>query len=106
MTRPRLSTLKPSSVSFGSSIRQTFVLIKIKDVARSGISEVRSSRPSKAETRYSAFVTKNLLPPVVSGLHLISTPRSSDRFRQLHPPSSISENLGSTLGIILAFGQR
>jgi hypothetical protein len=25
------------------------------------------SRPSKAEMRYSAFVTKNLLPPVVLG---------------------------------------
>ena len=32
MTRSRLSTLKPSSVSFGLSIRQTFVLIKIKGV--------------------------------------------------------------------------
>ena len=60
----------------------------------------------RQKRQYSAFVTKNLLPPVVLGLHFISTPRSSDRFRQLHPPSSISEKLGSALGIIRAFGQR
>src|SRR5262245_63856737 len=47
------------------------------------------TRHDRAETRYSAFVTKNPLPPVLGDL--ISTPRSSDRFRQLHPPSSISE---------------
>ena len=67
------------------------------------VSRAYLSRPSKAETGYSAFVTKNLLPPVVSGLHLINTRR---RFRQLHPPSSISEKLGSALGISHAFGQR
>jgi hypothetical protein len=32
----------------------------------------------------------------------ISPPRSSGRFRQLHPPSSISENLDTTLGIVHA----
>ena len=74
--------------------------------------KLMSSDPSlvpKAEMRYSAFVTKILLPRVVLGncrLHLISTPRISDRFRQLHPQSSISENLGSAFGIRHAFGQR